>query len=452
LHPVITDRPDHAAPIAVVGAGMVGCVAAICLARRFGRVDVFERSDPLESAGPRAARSLTVILSARAWRVLDRLGLSDRVRELCVPLSGRQAHLPDGSGHFTRYGRRGQRIWSVLREDLHKLLVSAARETPGVTMHHGAEVVSANLDEPSLRVSDGRLLRCEHVIGCDGAHSVVRKAFAAAGARCTEQTLPLGYKEIDVPAAPGWRHQRTAFHYWPRTDALFGAFPDRRGGYCGSLFLPLDGAKRSFEGLTDTAEVRRLFADVFGDLAPLIDDLDRQFQDRPVSTITTTHSDRWTHRGTAVLLGDAAHAMAPFMGQGMNCGFEDVLVLDDYLTGTRDWAAALAAYERGRRPDAEAIVDLSLDHYRNLASDPAAQEPPDTLLERLCHLLPDEFVPFYERCAFGHDGYAAILRDWHVARALAGRLIAVHGAALLAATDEAVRTAALALPETRRRS
>lgn len=443
---MITEPPEETAPIVVVGGGMVGCVAAMYLAPRFGRVDVVERDGPPESIGPRQARSLTVILSARGWRVLDHLGLSASVRELCLPLIGRQGHFGDGSEHFTGYGLHGQRIWSVRREQLHRLLVAAARATPGVRMYHNTRVLSVNLDEPSLLVSAGshrRHIWCERVIGCDGAHSVVRAALRVNGARCVERTLPLGYKEIDVPAVAGW--QRTAFHYWPRRDALFGAFPDHGGGYSGALFLPLHGGERGFRKQHDPAPVRQLFTDEFDDLAPLITDLEEQFQDHPTSTITTTSSDRWTHRGNAVLLGDAAHAMAPFMGHGMNCGFEDVRVMDDCLADSRDWACALARYESGRRPDVEAIVAMSLDHYRNLAAEPGTAQPSDVLLDRLCALLPDEFSALYERCAFSHDGYATIRRDWHAARAFARQLTAVHGGSLATATDEQVRVAALAL-------
>ncbi|MEV6028661.1 NAD(P)/FAD-dependent oxidoreductase [Streptomyces sp. NPDC052036] len=431
-----------------MGGGMVGCVAAMYLARRFGRVEVLERDTAVKRAEVHTARSLTVILSARGWRVLDDLGLAERVRALCLPLGGRLAHRPDGSQQYTAYGRHGQRIWSVRRDRLHRLLVSATAATSGVRMHHGIRVQAVDLDGPSVTVDEnGRMRRipCARVIGCDGVHSVVRSALVAAGARQTVRQLSLGYKEIDVSDAEEWRHPRTAFHYWPRGQALFGAFPDIEGGYNGSLFLPLSDGPDNFAGLTSPA-VPMLFAERFSDLTARIAGLEEQFRDRPTSAITTTGCDRWHHSDTTVLLGDACHAMTPFMGHGMNCGFEDARVLDECLAAAGDWASALKAYERRRRPDVELIVRISHDHYRTLSRGPHRADRTEAVLDRLSRLLPEpRFDPLYERCAFSHDSYATVLSDARAARHLADSLLAAHGPRLLEGPDETFRAAARAL-------
>ncbi|WP_313905973.1 FAD-dependent oxidoreductase [Streptomyces malaysiensis] len=307
---------------------------------------------------------------------------------------------------------------------------------------------SVDLNGPSVTAfEDGRArrIRCARVIGCDGVHSVVRSALAAAGARQTVHRLSMGYKEIDVAYADEWQHPRTAFHYWPSKQALFGVFPDIDGGYNGSLFLPLDEGRQSFTRLPAPA-ARALFARRFSGLTAAIPNLEEQFRDRPTNVITTTGCDRWTHAGTTVLLGDASHAMAPFMGHGMNCGFEDVRVLDECLAATGDWSGALEAYERRRRPDAEAIVRISHEHYRTLTRGPHPAGPAEAVLDRLSRLLPDaQFAPLYERCAFSHDGYATVLHDAQAAGRLADDLLASHGSGILAVSDGDFRSAAHAL-------
>ncbi|MEX2971735.1 FAD-dependent oxidoreductase [Streptomyces sp. C184] len=425
----------------IIGAGLVGPVAAMYLARRFGPVTILERRpDPRRRAG-RRGRSLTVMLSARGWRVLSDLGLAEQVRAMCIPLHGRCAHLPDARPHVTPYSRDGQPIWSVERERLHHLLLDAAEATPGVRIHFGQRVHAVDLDEPAVLVEDQgshRRLTCRHILGCDGAHSTARAALVARGARAELRNLQLAYQEVEVPA--GWL-DRSTMHYWPAGDVLFAAFPMASGAFSGSLFMRRDGPAPSYATLNRGRDLFDEFAARFPEPTATIPDLAEQLATSAVSTLSLVRCDRWVWRDTFALLGDACHAMAPFMGHGMNCAFEDARTLVDCLDSTKDWAAALAAYERSRTEDADAISDLSYQHYYTMANPPQDQSAgaKGALRKRLVDLFPDRFVPLYEQCAFTEASYASVLRDDQRLDGLVEGLLRRHGTGLVTASDSQLR-------------
>jgi kynurenine 3-monooxygenase len=425
---------------------MVGPVVAMYMARRFGRVEVIERHPAPTMAAGRGRRSLTVILSARGWRVLRDVRVADTVREICLPLRGRLAHLPKDRSHFTPYSHRNERIWCVERDRLHRLLLDAAQATHGIRIHFGLRVREVDLEAPALmldRPSGPHALPCRHVLGCDGVQSPLRAALVARGASKQVHRLDLGYKEIDVVATPdGAPLARDAFHYWPRGKMLFGAFPNLSGGFNGSLFMPLDGPGPTFASVVTGDEAGALFEREFPDAMAIVPDLGRQFYDKPVSVITTVRCDRWVWDGTAALVGDSCHAMAPFMGQGMNCGFEDARILDECLDVEGDWAAGLAAYERRRMDDANAIADISQEHYHRLTAPLSGQGAPSAeqaLADRLCDVFPERFTSLYERCAFSEERYTDALRQDHAMRDLVAALLMAHGEALSAEPEDRFR-------------
>ncbi|MFI1166619.1 FAD-dependent oxidoreductase [Streptomyces sp. NPDC020801] len=434
-------RAERNPEIVIVGGGLVGAVTAMYLAPRFGPVTIVEkRGDPRRGAGGQG-RSLTVMLSARGWRVLSDLGLARAVREICVPLHGRCAHLPDGSSHVTPYSRDGQPIWSVERERLHHILLDAAEATLGVRIRFGQRVRSVELDEPAVLVEDHhgrRRLTCRRVLGCDGAHSTARAALAARTAPAQVRNLELAYQEIDVPG--GWLDSRT-MHYWPTGDALFAAFPMPSGEYSGSLFMRLEGPAPSYATADGGRDLFEVFADRFPEPTAAIPDIAGQLATKSVSTLTVVRCDRWVWQDTFALLGDACHAMAPFMGHGMNCGFEDARTLVTCLDSTEDWTAALAAYEKSRIEDADAISHLSYQHYHTMANPPqeATAHARGVLRKRLGDLFPDRFVPLYEQCAFTEESYASVLRNDRRLDRLVESLLGRYGAELVTASDSRLR-------------
>ncbi|MFI9247547.1 FAD-dependent oxidoreductase [Streptomyces sp. NPDC053086] len=434
-----TDRADGNPETVIVGAGLVGAVTALYLAPRFGPVTLLEkRADPRRKPGGQR-RSLVVMLSARGWRALSDLGVADAVRRICVPLHGRCGHLPDGRTRVTPYSRDGEPIWAVERRRLHHILLDAAEATPGVRIRFGQRLRSVDLDEPAVLVEDrhgSHRLTCRRVLGCDGAHSAARAALEARGARAEVRRLDLAYQEIDVPAG---RLDPTITHFWPTGKAMFAAHPLPSGKLSGSLFMRLDGPAPSYAAARGARDLSEMFAAHFPELTGIIPDIAEQLAAKAVSTLTAVRCDRWVWRDTFALLGDSCHAMAPFMGHGMNCGFEDARVLVDCLDASADRAAALAAYEKSRTEDADAISQLSYRHYFTMANPPREQTAAEVLRGRLTALFPDRFVPLYERCAFTEDSYASVLRDDRRLDRLVADLLARYGTELASAPDDRLR-------------
>jgi kynurenine 3-monooxygenase len=428
--------------IVVVGAGLVGPVAAMYLARRHGPVTVLEQRPDPRGTSTRADRSLTVILSARGWRVMKDLGLAERVRGLCLPLKGRMGHLPDGSTDFTPYSRDGSPIWAVERRRLQLLLLDAAAATPGVELRFGQRVHAIDLDGPGVTVGDGsgtHRLSCTRLLGCDGARSAVRAAMVRRGARERVGTLELAYQEINLPL-PGCDPE--IMHYWPAGDALFGVFPMLSADlFAGSVFLRREGPAPSFAAASSPEDRARQFHDLFPKLTAHIPDLRDQLAAKPVSTVSLVRCDTWVHGESTALLGDACHAMAPFMGQGMNCGFEDARTLVRLLDETGDWGAALARYQDVRRADGDSIADISHEHYRTMSRLPGQSETEleSAVIRRLQDLFPGRFVPLYERCAFSEQSYASAWDDEQALRRVAHALTRSHGTAVRDLTDDQLR-------------
>lgn len=439
----MADNEHGARPgIVIIGAGPVGAVAAMYLAARFGPVTVLEkRADP-RRGGTRPGKSITVMLSARGWRALSDLGLDEAVRAICVPVHGRCAHLADTSSHVTPYSRDWQPIWSVERERLNKLLLDAAEATPGVRLLFEQRVREADPDEPAVVVEDHtgtRRIVCDRVLGCDGANSIARAALVARGARAEVRNLELAHQEINVPG--GWLDPWT-MHYWPVREALFAAFPLPSGDFAGSLFMRAEGPTPSYAAVNGGKDLLDVFVSRFGEPAAAIPDLADQLSVKSVGTITLVSCDRWVWRDRFALLGDACHAMAPFMGHGMNCGFEDVRTLVNRLNATGDWASALAAYEKSRIQDADAISHLSYQHYHTMANPPQEENATATgdLRQRLFSLFPDRFVHFYERCAFTEESYASVLGKDRLLDSLVEDLLSGYGTELLSASDDRLRS------------
>lgn len=436
-----TSVPVASSGIVVVGAGLAGPVAAIYLARRFGQVTVLERHADPRHVPAGQSRSLMVILSDRGWRVLRELGLEEAVRRICAPLAARCGHLPDGSTVVTPYSRDRAPIWAVERHRLHRLLLDAAEAEPGVSLHFERSVLAVDLETPGLLVRAGtaeRWIPCRHVLGCDGVHSVVRAALVGRGAHEQVSTLELAYQEIvlDLPSC-----DRGFMHYWPAGDALFGAFPLVSSPlFAGSVFFRKEGPWPSYAVASDGRALARQFAGVFPSLAAGIPDLEEQLETKPVSTVRLTRCDTWASGGRAVLVGDSCHAMAPFMGQGMNCAFEDVRTLVSHLDREGDWQRAFSAYERIRKSDGDAIADISYQHYRTMSRLPDSQyEAEEAVARRLVALMPDRFVPLYERCAFSEESYSSALTEERRLRELARRILSRHGSTAADLPDQQLR-------------
>ncbi len=356
---------------AVVGAGLGGALAALYLDRAGYRVEVYEgHGDP--RAGAFAGPSMNLGLSRRGIEALRRVGLDRRVLERAIAMRGRAVHHADGTVVEQPYGRAdGQVIHAVQRREINCLLLDALDEQR-VPLHFGRRLTGLDRDRGELRFDDGsgggaETVRPDFTVGADGLHSTVRAAIQRGlPAELERRALDWGWKELTVPAAAGAGLAADAFHLWPRGGSMVFAHPNRDGTFTCSLVLPLEG-RRSFAELSEDGRVEALFAAEYPDLAAAIPDLGEQFRGNPVISLVSIRTSPWSWRDRFVLLGDAAHAVVPFLAQGMNAAFEDCGLLVEALArlpGSR--AAAFADFEGRRKPDTDALEAMSRANFHEL--------------------------------------------------------------------------------------
>lgn len=397
-------------PVTVIGAGLAGTLMSILLARRGYRVRLYERLPDMRREAVPAGRSINLALAARGIRALEIAGVMQEVMPLAVPMPGRLLHTVDGELTFVPYGQREHEvIYSVSRPGLNLILLEAARAA-GVDIHFRHSAIGADFDQQYILMRDDASgtsyeLPMHRVIAADGAGSPLRRAFsAAAGANCTEELLEHGYKELTLTPGPHGEHQihKNALHIWPRGGFMLIALPNLDGSFTVTLFLPQTGPE-SFATLTDAAAIDAFFSRHFPDAHALMPQLATEFLAHPTGVMGTIRCDRWSLDDRLLLIGDAAHAITPFHGQGMNCAFEDCRELDELL-GAVDWSAAFSAFARSRRPNTNAIADMAIENYEEMRD---TVRHPKFQLQRLLSLqlerrFPDRFVPRYSMVMF-HD-------------------------------------------------
>lgn len=415
------------APITIVGAGLAGALLATLLARRGVSVDVFEKRPDPRRRGYEGGRSINLALAERGLHALRQAGLQDAVMAQAVMMRGRMVHPLGGETMLQRYGRDDSEvIWSVHRGRLNIAMLDAA-EAAGARLHFSQRLDGVDFDARRAHfVNDHDRLRREHdfsvLLGCDGAGSGLRAAMAPH-VELGEHFEPLGhgYKELEIPPAAdgGFRIEPNALHIWPRGGYMCIALPNTEKTFTVTLFLPNEGDP-SFATLPDLASARAFFERDFADALPLVPDFDADWTNNPVGGLGTLRLRNWRLDGRAVLLGDAAHAMVPFHGQGMNCAFEDCVALDRHLAGGGDFEAAFAGFEAERRPNAEAIQAMALENYIEMRD---RVDDADYLLQRqlevqLAGRHPGRFVPRYSMVSFGLVPYATAFERGKVQRAI----------------------------------
>jgi kynurenine 3-monooxygenase len=403
--------------ITLVGAGPVGALLAQLLARRGFAVKVFEkRSDP-RRAGFVRGRTINLALAERGLQALRTAGLAEPALQRSVMMRGRMVHPLDGLAGLQRYGvDDSEVIWSISRSGLNALLIDAA-EAAGVTFHFGQALRKADIDTQRITLVDEHRMQHEYqanmLIGADGAGSALRAAMNVhepLGIRV--EPLGHGYKELEIPRAAGTHRfaiEPHALHIWPRGGHMCIATPNITGSFNVTLFLPLHGPDPSFEALPDAAAASAFFRRDFPDLLPLMPRFAEDYDGHPVGTLATLYLDRWHIDGRAVLVGDAAHAIAPFHGQGMNCGFEDAVVLAELLANSGMHAAdAFAEFQRVRKPNADAIAAMTLENYVEMRDSvvDAGYVAKLELGKRLAEQAPDHFMPRYRMVTFTQLSYA----------------------------------------------
>ena len=396
--------------IAISGAGLVGSLLAIYLCKRGYKVTVLERRPDIRKNTLLAGRSINLALSNRGILALEEVGLADAIRKVTIPMHGRIMHDILGNLTFQPYGKQGEFINSVSRSSLNVVLMNAA-EAAGASLHFNQRVMDVDAEKTSVSIASQENEIKEYIfdliIGADGAFSTVRQSLQRYDRFDFSQSyIDHGYKELHIPATAAGEFQleKNALHIWPRQSYMMIALPNPDGSFTCTLFFPFEG-KFSFDTLQTEETVHNFFVHAFPDATRLMPSLSTDFFSNPTSSLVTMKCYPWV-RNKILLIGDAAHAIVPFFGQGMNAGFEDCRILNSLLDSyTNNWDDVLPAFQKQRKPDADAIAQLALDNFvemRDLVADA------DFLLRkkieaRLHALYPDKWIPLYSMVTFKDD-------------------------------------------------
>jgi kynurenine 3-monooxygenase len=406
--------------ITLIGAGLAGPLLGMEVARRGFKVDIYERRPDMRRAKISAGRSINLAVSARGIHALERAGLWKAMQNIVIPMNGRMMHSISSELTFQPYGRaEWEVINSVSRADLNILLMNAA-ESRGVKIHFQQRCTGIDLKTGQLRMRDeregtDRSIDAEVVIGCDGSASAIRGEMLKLNRfNFSQEYLDYGYKELTLPAAPGGKHvlEPHALHIWPRGNYMLIALPNVDGTFACILFLPFEG-QDSFAQLTSPSLVREFFQSRFPDAFSLMPQLEENFFANPTGAMVTVKCSPWHAKGNALLLGDAAHAIVPFFGQGINCGFEDCTVLLELIeVHAPDWERVFSDFELARKANTDAIADMAVENFiemRDRVGDPRF------LLRKKVELAleakyPQIFVPKYSMVTFHRIPYATAKR------------------------------------------
>ena len=426
--------PPAPESLTVMGAGLVGSLLSLYLARRGHAVQVFERRPDPRRAGLQEGRSSNLALSDRGWRALEGVGVADDIRQVGIPMTGRVMH--DLHGNLTRqpYGQTGQAIYSVNRGHLNRVLLDLVEAQPGVRLTFGQQCLGIDLKKQELNLLDTATQQAHTVpytrlFGTDGAFSAVRNALQRTDRYDYSQDyLEYGYKELTIAAGPNgaWQLEKNALHIWPRGQYLMIALPNLDGSFNCTLFFPYEGPE-SFAALQTPAEVTAFFTRVFPDAVPLMPALEEEFFAHPTGSLFTIKCFPWKHDDDVLLLGDASHAIVPFYGQGMNSGFEDCSVLNELLDrhGDAAWPAIFAEFQQLRKPNTDAMADLALYNFTEMRDRVA---DPRFLLQkkieaRISTQFPGRWTPLYSQVTFSHTPYAEAWAAGQHQDAIMGRLM-----------------------------
>ncbi|WP_298480677.1 NAD(P)/FAD-dependent oxidoreductase [uncultured Maribacter sp.] len=403
--------------IAIIGSGLVGSLLAIYL-KKFGhKITVFDRRPDIRKV-KFSGRSINLAMSNRGWNALEEVGIEDEIKEIAIPLNKRALHVIGKPLYYQDYGKDNEAIWSISRGVLNRKMIDLAEES-GVVFKFEEKVWDVDL--PTARLFTGETEKGEWkeykydlIFGCDGAFSRVRhKMQRRSRFDYSQDFIDVGYKELTISPNEDGSHKldKNSFHIWPRGNFMFIAMPNLDGSFTCTLFMPFEGAV-SFEKIKTTQDAKEFFTTYFPNVMPDIENLAEDFFKNPTSAMVTMKCYPWTYWDKVALVGDSAHAIVPFYGQGMNAGFEDIFVLNSLIKENEDdWETIFKKYQESRKENADAIAELS---YRNFIEMSKKTADPKFLLQKriekhFASKYPDKWVPVYSRVTFSNKPYAEAL-------------------------------------------
>jgi kynurenine 3-monooxygenase len=398
--------------ISIVGAGPTGALLAILLQRRGLDVTLYESRCDFKEARAETGRSINLALADRGINALKTAGVFDELGPALLPMRGRMIHLENGETTFQPYGRRpNEVIFSVSRQRLNQALLEVAARRSGIHVHFQHRFETADFTAGTALIRDlksDRLLPVpmQPLLATDGAGSLIRRQMSALGLiRASETDLEHGYKELSIPPGDSGEHRMAsdALHIWPRGGYMLIALPNDDGSFTATLFLPKRGPV-SFESLDKREAIEQFLSRNFSDARRLMPECTSEFSSHPVGFLGTVSASPW-HLNSTVVIGDSAHAMVPFHGQGMNCCFEDCIEFDACVARHSSWEAVFAEFFANRKPQTDAIAAMALENYlemRELVADPQFQLQQALSLE-LERRFPRQFIPRYSMVMFHHE-------------------------------------------------
>jgi kynurenine 3-monooxygenase len=425
--------------VTVIGAGLVGSLLSIYLAKRGYKVNIYERRPDMRKVSISAGKSINLALSDRGWRGLEGVGISEEIRKIAIPMYGRFIHHKDSSTAFLPYGKKEQAIYSVSRAEINMRLMDLAEEQENVRIFFNERCTNVQRSTLDCSFENGETKAVTHdksdlIFGSDGAFAASRLSMQLSSDRFeyNQHYIDCGYKELIIPPGKdgGFLMEKNALHIWPRGNFMMIALPNPDGNFTCTLFLPFEGEK-SFEKLKTRDAVKKFFDEEFPDAVPLMPTLLDDFEHNPISSLVTVKCFPWTFDNRIALIGDAAHAIVPFYGQGMNCGFEDCVVLNELIDKYKeDWSRIMPEYQNLRKPDGDAIADLAIGNFiemRDKTADPkfVLQKKIEA---RFSEKHPDKWIPLYSMVTYSPKiRYSTALKEGQKQQEIMDRIMAIPG-------------------------
>lgn len=406
--------------VVIVGAGLVGSLWAVYMSKAGYDVTIYERRPDIRRADITAGKSINLALSTRGWKALDTVGIGDEIREIAIPMTGRIMHDLESNLTYQPYGKEGQAIYSISRGGVNAKMMDLAEQKGNATIKYDMQCLNVDVKAGIIQLKntltgEETTDQADLIFACDGAFSAVRYNALQKLDRFnfSQNYVEDGYREILLPANEdgSYKLDKNALHIWPRGRFMLIALPNEDGSFTCTLFMPHENDENAFDRLKDKASVDNFFKTTFPDFYEMMPNIADAWEDHPLSSLAIVRCYPWT-AGKVALMGDSAHATVPYYGQGMNSGFEDCSVMWELMQKhDKDWAKIFAEYQVTRKPDGDAVQDLSIHNYhvmRDFVGDPMF------LLQKKIEAKfsenhPEKWMPLYSQVTFSNIRYSEAL-------------------------------------------